>query len=158
MFSKAISVDFNYPCINWETWSSTNDSTTAPELRFIECIRYYFLTQHVTKPTRWRGTDKPKTLDLRTNDENIISNIEYLSTLGNGDHCVVNFYITGNYKMGNITKTRKYFNRCNYTELNEDITQTDWVQLFAEENDNDANWCKFHDIITRRQTYTNKDY
>jgi hypothetical protein len=40
--------DFNYPCINWETWSCTNDSTTTPEFRFIECIRDCFLTQHVT--------------------------------------------------------------------------------------------------------------
>ena len=38
--------DFNYPCINWETWSCTNNSTTTPEFRFIECIRDFFLTQH----------------------------------------------------------------------------------------------------------------
>jgi hypothetical protein len=51
--------------------------------------------------------------------------------------------------MGNITKTRKYFDRCNYTELNEDIAKTDWVHLLAEENDIDTNWCKFHGIIMK---------
>ena len=52
--------------------------------------------------------------------------------------------------MGNITKTRKYFDRCNYTELSEDIAKTDWVQLLAEENDIDTNWCKFHGIIMNK--------
>jgi hypothetical protein len=33
--------------------------------------------------------------------------------------------------MGNITKTGKYFDRCNYTELNEDIAKADWVQLLS---------------------------
>jgi hypothetical protein len=43
----------------------------------------------------------------------------------------------------------KYFDRCNYTDLNEDIANTDWVQLLAEENDIDTNWCKFHGIIMK---------
>ena len=34
--------------------------------------------------------------------------------------------------MGNITKTGKYFDRCNYTELNADIAKTDWVQLLDD--------------------------
>jgi hypothetical protein len=50
--------------------------------------------------------------------------------------------------MGNITKTRKYFDRCNYTELSEDIAKTDWVQLLAEENDIDTNWCKFLEFLS----------
>jgi hypothetical protein len=49
----------------------------------------------------------------------------------------------------NFLQARKYFDRCNYTELSEDIAKTDWVQLLAEENDIDTVWCKFHGIVMK---------
>jgi hypothetical protein len=49
-----------------------------------------FLIPHVNKPTRWRGTDTPHVLDLVfTNEENMVSELEYLSPLGKSDHCVL---------------------------------------------------------------------
>ena len=85
---------FNHPSVNWETWSCENESTTSQEFKFIECVRDCFLTQHVTKPTRWRRSDKLHVLDLiMSNEEEIISDIEYQSPLGKSDHCVIQFNI-----------------------------------------------------------------
>ena len=81
--------DFNYPNINWDSMHVPNENST--EMAFIECLQDNFLLQHVDRPTRWRGTDTPHTLDLViTNDDNV-TNMEYHSPLGKSDHCVVNF-------------------------------------------------------------------
>ena len=52
--------DFNYPNINWENHSGT----LQQEIDFIKGIQNCYLYQHVTKPTRARGTNKPNLLDL----------------------------------------------------------------------------------------------
>ncbi|CAG2191303.1 unnamed protein product [Mytilus edulis] len=75
--------DYNYPEINWDSWNSPGDSTESNEYRFLENLQENFLFQHVTRPTRWRGTNTPHTLDLiLTNEENMVSNLEYQSPLG----------------------------------------------------------------------------
>ncbi|VDI15853.1 Hypothetical predicted protein [Mytilus galloprovincialis] len=84
--------DFNYPEINWETWNTKGDRPNSTENKFLEALQDNFLYQHTTKPTRWRGADTPHTLDLLiTNEEEMISNLEYMSPLGKSDHCVLSF-------------------------------------------------------------------
>ncbi len=56
--------DFNFPDINWNTLSTTKDNEAAEDNKFLECTQDNFLTQHITKPTRVRGTDTPNVLDL----------------------------------------------------------------------------------------------
>ncbi|VDI14274.1 Hypothetical predicted protein [Mytilus galloprovincialis] len=71
--------DFNYPAIDWEIWNTKGDNENSIENRFLDSIQENFLFQHTTKPTRWRGTDTPHTLDLiLTNEEEMISNLEYM--------------------------------------------------------------------------------
>ncbi|VDI03141.1 Hypothetical predicted protein [Mytilus galloprovincialis] len=68
--------DFNYPAIDWEIWNTKGENENSIENRFLESIQENFLFQHTTKPTRWRGTDTPHTLDLiLTNEEEMISNL-----------------------------------------------------------------------------------
>jgi hypothetical protein len=84
--------DFNYPSIDWATWTTQGDNTDNKEYKFLECIQDNFLYQHIDRPTRWRGDTTPHTLDLiLTNEENMISDIEFQSPLGKGDHCVIRF-------------------------------------------------------------------
>eukprot|EP00794_Sanderia_malayensis_P021254 gene21254-23327_t len=65
-----IIADVNYPAINWKTWSPGNENEESEEYKFIDCLRDNYLSQHITQPTRVRGTDEPSTLDLLiTNDE-----------------------------------------------------------------------------------------
>ncbi|CAC5385682.1 unnamed protein product [Mytilus coruscus] len=84
--------DYNFPEINWDSWNSPGDSRESNKYKFLENLQENFLFQHVTRPTRWRGTNTPHTLDLiLTNEEQMISNLEYQSPLGKSDHCTMKF-------------------------------------------------------------------
>ncbi len=84
--------DFNYREIDWRTWTSKKDDPEIEENIFLETLKQNNLSQHVTKPTRVRGTDKPSTLDLViTNEVNMVSDVEYHSPLGKSDHSVLLF-------------------------------------------------------------------
>ena len=57
---------------------------------FIESIRESFLFHHVSKPTRIRENNEPSILDLVfTNEEEIISDIQYKSSLEKSDHLII---------------------------------------------------------------------
>ena len=59
--------DYNFPIIDWNTWTAPGDSSR--ETKFLNCLDDNMFLQHVDKPTRIRGTDKPSLLDLIiTND------------------------------------------------------------------------------------------
>ena len=78
--------DFNYRTIDWESLSSSS----KVEKKFIQCISDNYLHQHVDQPTRWRGTNRPSLLDLvLTNEENMITELEYQAPVGNSDHAVL---------------------------------------------------------------------
>ena len=47
------------------------------------------MKQFVTEPTRSRCTDNPHVLDLVISNEDIITDIKYLSPLGKSDHSVL---------------------------------------------------------------------
>lgn len=69
--------DINYPDIDWEAWNTKSDNIESDEYTFLQSIQDNFLYQHVTKPTRWRGSDTPNVLDLiLTNEENMISDLD----------------------------------------------------------------------------------
>ena len=55
-------------------------------------LRDAYLCQHVSQPTRKRGTDEPSLLDLvLTDDTTQISEISYDSPLDESDHSTLNF-------------------------------------------------------------------
>ena len=63
---------------------------------FLNCINSCFLYQHVLEPTRFREDQEPSTLGLiLTNEEGMISNLNYDPGLGASDHCLLaaNSYI-----------------------------------------------------------------
>lgn len=87
--------DFNLSTIDWESWNNKNDNIETQDYKFMQCIQDNFLYQHVNKLTRWQGTDTPHVLDLVfTNEETMVSEMEYLSPLGKSDHCVFSFNLT----------------------------------------------------------------
>ena len=47
------------------------------------------LMQHVDTPTRARGMDTPRILDLVITNNDIIDSINYLAPLGKSDHSVL---------------------------------------------------------------------
>jgi len=54
--------DFNLPGIDWNTWYSSSNNQF--ETDFINILRDFYLLQHVSFPTRTRGSDTPHILDL----------------------------------------------------------------------------------------------
>ena len=117
--------DFNFKDINWKTWS-TSKSEQSKEHRFLETLRDCYLFQHVSEPTRARGTDEPSLLDLIiTNEEMQVSDIQYISPLGKSDHSVIcfkyNCYL-------NVTKHRHEsfsYNKADYDAMRKYLTDVD---------------------------------
>jgi len=65
------------------------------ELRFVNALLENFLLQHITQPTRQRGSDTPHTPDLGLiiAFDNFLSDIEYLSPLGMSGHSVLKLHL-----------------------------------------------------------------
>ena len=143
--------DFNYPGIEWDTWNVKGDSTTSQEYRFMESVQDSYLFQHISKPTRWRGADSANVLDLVfTNEEHMISSIEYQSPIGKSDHCVLKFDFNCFTVLKHRNRERKLYNKANFEELNNDIMKTNWKELLDVEGDVcDINrcWSVFHGKI-----------
>ena len=78
--------DFNRKDIEWKTITATKDD----DLKFIEATRDGFLHQHITVPTRGRGTNEPSLLDLFfTSNPDSVDNIEICAPLGKSDHSLI---------------------------------------------------------------------
>ena len=123
--------DFNYGDIDWENCTCTKSNINDPSFKFIECIRDCFFHQHVKEATRQRGSNEPSTLDLLfTNDENMVTNLEYLSPLGRSDHTILKFTLTC-YAEEEAPKIRVSYDRGNYTKFNEIMQNIDWEEKFS---------------------------
>ena len=145
--------DFNYPDIDWENYNSRGDKTDSPEYKFVDTVQDCFLFQHINKPTRWKGTQKPNILDLiLTNEEQMVNNIEYSSPLGKSDHCMLSFefncYIRINISQRNI----RLYNRGRFQEFRESLDKMEWESLLSDTNDIDQNWNKFNEIMKKLET------
>ncbi|VDI00955.1 Hypothetical predicted protein [Mytilus galloprovincialis] len=140
--------DINYPNIDWETHSCKSDNIESDEYKFTQCVQDNYLYQHVTKPTRWRGSDTPHVLDLIfTNEENMVSDIEYLSPLGKSDHCVIQFQYNCYTKLKIDNRTKICYDRGNYEDFNKEILETSWEVLLKQGDHIDKNWEKFHEKL-----------
>ena len=88
---RCIVGDFNFKEISWSTYT-TNVNTAHRSSIFLEQVRDNFLTQHITKPTRFREGTTPTVLDLIfTNEDHMVENIEFLPGLGKSDHLILEF-------------------------------------------------------------------
>ncbi|XP_077295660.1 uncharacterized protein LOC143917906 [Arctopsyche grandis] len=84
--------DFNFPTINWKFLSPVGLSGSAAE--FLDCIANSGLNQLVDFPTRFRGCNRPSTLDLVfSNSHNFLSSILSDSPIGLSDHIIINSLI-----------------------------------------------------------------
>ena len=112
--------DLNFSKIDWEPQTTHICNPKDINNLFIECVRDNFLFQHITEPTRQRGTDTPITLDLIfTNEKNMVSDTSINAPLGNSDHSIIvfklNCYLDGQkpiikamYQKGNYEKNEWY--------------------------------------------------
>ena len=142
--------DFNYPKIDWNSWSS-GSSSMDDGYKFIECIRDSFLFQHVSTPTRGRGSDKPSCIDLvLTNEELMIENLDIGAPLGRSDHAMISFDF--------ICKTEEcppkilfQYEKADYKKMF-DMLNVEWENLFSSHKDDvNKQWEIFVDLYKRAE-------
>ena len=118
--------DFNCE-VNWETLEAKNHKHNWNE-NLLNLITDSCLHQHITEPTRHRGTDRPSMLDLIfTRQVEDITDINHGSPLGMSDHDVIDMsYWTEikkntkqykrrhNYKKGDYKKLKECFKKINF--------------------------------------------
>ena len=58
-------------------------------INFLNTLQDNFLLQYVDIPTRGRGLDVPRILDLVISKMEIVTSLEYLAPLGKSDHTII---------------------------------------------------------------------
>ena len=124
--------DFNLKDINWHNLTCPGNNPDDLNHTFIECIRDCYFFQHITEPTRQRGTDTPSTLDLIfTNEEHMIEDINIEAPLGNSDHSILKFKFKCS--MQNAPpKMKTMLKKGNYARFNELMKSIDWKAEFDQ--------------------------
>ena len=118
---KCIVGDFNMPRINWRTPNSCLEG--GPEEKLVDAINEGFLYQHVTEPTRTRGSDEPHVLDLvLTNEEDMLSNLTHCAPLGKSDHQVLVFDVQCSIDWSKPKETFN-FDRADYDEARKQLRE-----------------------------------
>ena len=120
--------DFNLPKIDW---ANNKASFMSYEEEFLTCLLDNFLHQHVLEPTRSRGGQQENILDLvLSKDEQDISEIELMSSLGKSDHLVMRIILNIPTHGSNISQNeRLQLYRGDYSSMREEL------QLFGWEED-----------------------
>jgi len=135
--------DFNYPRIDWLRWTTPGEDVTTDEYRFIEAIRDTYLHQHVSEPTRGRGTDHPTLLDLIfTNEEGMINRVDHKSPLGKSDHAVLDLEYNCYTERQSSTRRRFFYDKGNYEEMRKEFTE-DWYKQLEELESVEEKWQHF---------------
>ena len=118
--------DFNFPTVNWETYTATG-STLASD--FLDFLLNASLTQHVNFPTRYRGINRPSILDLVITDSN--NNITHIGSsppLGKSDHIVILFDLAL-YPASTISSTDHFnYSKADFVLVNDMIACIDWEE------------------------------
>ena len=123
--------DFNFKEINWKTNMSTV-SENHISTKFFECCRDSYFYQHVLEPTRERIANEPSTLDLIfTNEENMLSNLQYLPGLGKSDHCILSFDFNCYIEKEAVSFKKFNFFKGDYKAVDEGLLSIDWAQVLG---------------------------
>ena len=137
-YSHIITVgDFNLPGIYWKILTTKSNNPSNLNFIFVECLRDSFMSQHVTDPTRGRGSNNPNVLDLiLSNDEDIIGDVESISPLGRSDHCILTCEILCIAKLNNYTKRRKHYKNADFDRTRIEFSKIDWKTKFKDSDTN----------------------
>ena len=121
--------DFNVPQIDWvSSFCHAPDSHHAH--KFLDLIHNNLLFQHVTQPTRFREGETPHVLDLLfTNEEGMMTDLEYLPGLGKSDHIVLRFRLACYTLRMAPAQSQFNFNRANWGKLKASLSNVNWECL-----------------------------
>ena len=125
--------DFNVPQIDWLNCFS-DESPNHHSHTLIRCIQDHFLSQHVTRPTRFRHDQAPSTLDLiLTSEEGMVHELEHLPGLGNSDHVILRFGLACYTEKGTLALPQLNYNRGDYNLLRTLLQRVDWTVLHGSD-------------------------
>ena len=124
--SALIMGDFNFPSIDWNTFSTSQSNFSASHA-FLHFIQENALNQYVTRPTRHRQDQRSSLLDLILTTNNITaSGVTHLPPLGRSDHDLITFSLDIAFS-SKTTKTKRYnFKNTDYILINDIISSIDW--------------------------------
>ena len=143
-----ITGDFNYKGIDWDNWSPI-DSPNSPSKAFIEGIQDCFLFQHVMEPTRYRHGQEPHILDLvLSNEEGMVTHLEYLPGLWKSDHVCLLFTLTCHKPPPPKQAPRPNYHRGNYEAISQGLNSEDWIALLVDKTFKDA-WDSFEHKLSK---------
>ena len=121
------------------------------EYAFVEAIRDSYLFQHITEPTRGRGSTEPHILDLVfMNEEGMVENINHQSPLGKSDHCVIECDFNCNSEEHQRSYKKYYYDKGDYEGMRNDLN-IDWEDYLGQDDDIETQWNKFLDIVKSAQ-------
>ena len=119
---------------NWELIQATNPM----EEDLLDTIQGMYWTQHIDQPTRIRGTDTPRILDLvLTNETNTIERIEYLplvSPLVASDHLTIAAKLNLYTEVNQNNNHSLALNKTNFKEVRKALGEIIWEDLFQNKN------------------------
>ena len=136
--------DFNYRDIDWNNWHVPSANIiNKPQTDFITTLQECFLHQHVTEPTRHRPNQAPSLLDLIiSNEEDLISNLQYQPGLWKSDHLCLLF----NINCCPVHQPRKItlpnYDRGNYVKMNQELIAVEWEKELSSKDFSEA-WQHF---------------
>ena len=139
--------DFNLPKINWINWTTNSEDENDIHNTIIDTLQDHYLHQHVNRPTRARGDQRQNILDLViTNEEQMISDLEFWSPLGKGDHMLIKFTFNCYVKIKSSKQPRYYYNRGNYAEMKKELN-IDWQTELTKLNTTEEKWMFFKNKV-----------
>lgn len=147
--------DFNYPKINWQSWT-TDGGLETEEYKFVEAVRDAYLHQHVSQSTRGRGETLPSLLDLiMTKEAGMISCINYEAPIGKSDHSVLQFNIELGTNELQHPQKRYYFDKGNYDAMRQYMNGIVWDEELKDcMDDVEEQWR----IIMEKLTFVKENF
>ena len=130
--SALIMGDFNFPTINWNTFSTSQSNASASHA-FLNFIQENDLNQHITCPTRHRHGQRSSLLDLVLTTNNIsASSFTHLPPLGRSDHDVITFSLEIAFSSKSTKVKRRNFKNADYVLINDIISSIDWLHELSD--------------------------
>ena len=133
---KLLVGDFNHPTIEWtpSPYLPENIPPESPTNTFVDCIRDYFLFQHITEPTRFREGQNPTLDDLIfTNESEMPEQLKYLAPPGGSDHEALEFNFIFSIISSNLNRTVLLYDKGDYEKIKQ-LFNRDWTQVLQSMN------------------------
>ena len=121
--------DFNFPEIDWDSWTSSAGISHASN-KLLDCLQDNYLFQEVRCFNRYREGQQPSHLDLViVNEEELIDDITEHSAFGKSDHIVLQFELNCHRSVSEDQPARFLYAKGDYSSLKNDLKEVNWTEL-----------------------------